>query len=1381
MKIIRGTGFALAVALGIGVMGCGGGGEGGTFVLVELRQGTLSMPINSIDLSLAFNGMMASRTLAESGGAVILLPTTAVFNIRNGAGRIDVLASAKDAGGALLAQGMAGGDVVRGDTLSLTISFGDVAIDAGVDGGGAAMLVIDKPNNDFGTVVTGMMSAPATFTITNTGTAPSGTLAASVTGTGFVIGANSCNGMTLAPAATCTVAVTFAPTSAGSAMGMLTVTGSPGGSAGAMLTGTGVAPGALAISPSTQDFGMVTQGGNSATTAFTVTNSGGTLTSALAVSLGGADMTQFQVTADGCNGQTLAGSATCQITARFSPTSPGAKTASLTVTATMGGTTVASITGTGLAPGALTITPTEHDFGSVLQGTPSATIDFLVTNTGGSASGTLTTSLSGPNAADFMMTANTCMNNTLAASATCTITARLTPSAPGPRTASLTVSATPGGNATASLSGAGLGPANLTILPATHDFGGVVTGQSAAQTFTVTNNGGVASAAATSTLSGADSGQFSILGDTCGAAIPPAGTCRVTVGFAPTTTGSKVARLNVSASPGGTAMSDLMGSGVAPGNLSINPSSHDYGSIVQGGMTATFAYVVTNTGGADTGMLAVTLPGSDFTRTTDGCNGQVLTSGANCTISVRFNPGTPGPKSVNMQVSATPGGIASANLTGTGLAQASLSILPLSFTYPDTTVNATSVTSFTVSNNGGVASGTLATTLAGMNANQFMITTNTCAGNTLPALGTCSVQVLFAPTSTGSKVGSLNVMGSPGGLAAAGLSGSGISAAALSVTPNPSGWGGVPLGTTADRTLTVSNGGQSMSGTLALSLGGLNAADWSILAPTGTDCVSGNTALLPSATCTVRLRFNPGATGARSAQLNVAASPGGPGSASLTGTGQQAVLGGLPGALAYGTIEVTVASSSQAFVVTNNGDAISGVPTVTSGGSHPGDFSNTNNCGSALMPGASCTVNITFRPTAGGLRSATFTVAASPGGSSMVTVTGTGGYRLTVTKSGGASAVGSVSANSGGISCGSTCFAIYPPSTAVVLTAAEGASQFMTWGGACAGTATTCNITTGSASSTATAQFETRPATTLARQPPPGGSNDTTVTWEFSSSIAGSTFECTVNAAPTSCTSPYSRSFTNGTTNTFQVVAIAPTGARDATPEVGTTTVINTTLPLIAYEMEGNATNSGLLAGYNGVVGGGTTTVSGKFTNALKFTSTNSTTGIDVTGMASFWGSTSSDWTISMWFREDSPGVFSGYLWDFRTSVGWETYHGAGNTNIYTCGGGTPACDNFVNPTFGVWHNIIWEYNSTSYTVGAAMNIYVDNVIVATTNNTTPAVLFDTSMASLSIGNSLANNRASSFYVDRAKIFNETYSASSRCTTVIGGTYNAGTGVCTLP
>jgi trimeric autotransporter adhesin len=60
-------------------------------------------------------------------------------------------------------------------------------------------------------------------------------------------------------------------------------------------------------------------------------------------------------------------------------------------------------------------------------------------------------------------------------------------------------------------------------------------------------------------------------------------------------------------------------------------------------------------------------------------------------------------------------------------------------------------------------------------------------------------------------------------------------------------------------------------------------------------------------------------------------------------------------------------------------------------GTNAGDFAQTHTCGSSLAAGASCTINVTFKPTAIGSRSAALSVTDNATGSPQhVPLSGTG-------------------------------------------------------------------------------------------------------------------------------------------------------------------------------------------------------------------------------------------------------------------------------------------------------------------------------------------------------------------------------------------------------
>jgi hypothetical protein len=158
-------------------------------------------------------------------------------------------------------------------------------------------------------------------------------------------------------------------------------------------------------------------------------------------------------TADACTGQVLAAQATCGVHAAFAPTSTGQKTASLSATATEGGAASATLTGTGVAPANLNIAPASRNFANVPLGQQSAAQVFTVTNNGGAPSGNITMKIVSGSNSDFSWTNDLCSGTTLAAGASCTLSVSFKPTTYGAQSATLSASATPGGTASANLTG----------------------------------------------------------------------------------------------------------------------------------------------------------------------------------------------------------------------------------------------------------------------------------------------------------------------------------------------------------------------------------------------------------------------------------------------------------------------------------------------------------------------------------------------------------------------------------------------------------------------------------------------------------------------------------------------------------------------------------------------------------------------------------------------------------------------------------------------------------------------------------------------------------------------------------------------------------------
>ena len=99
------------------------------------------------------------------------------------------------------------------------------------------------------------------------------------------------------------------------------------------------------------------------------------------------------------------------------------------------------------------------------------------------------------------------------------------------------------------------------------------------------------------------------------------------------------------------------------------------------------------------------------------------------------------------------------------------------------------------------------------------------------------------------------------------------------------------------------------------------------------------------------------------------------------------VLTASPASLSFGSQAVGSASAAKTVTVTNTGTATATLSSVSAGA----PFAQTNTCGSSLAAGASCTVSVTFTPTAAGAATGSLSVASNaPGSPLTVALSGTG-------------------------------------------------------------------------------------------------------------------------------------------------------------------------------------------------------------------------------------------------------------------------------------------------------------------------------------------------------------------------------------------------------
>jgi hypothetical protein len=725
--------------------------------------------------------------------------------------------------------------------------------------------------------------------------------------------------------------------------------------------------GSLAVSPASLTFAKQAVGTTSASQAVTLTNTG---TAAL-------DLTSFTATEsflvqDDCPASLQAG-ATCKAYVTFAPEMVETYSGELTILSNgQNPKVVLSLTGVSYQdPPVIRVTPASLTFSLQSIDTLSPAQTVTVTNTGGSALDLTLSITSG------FVQKSTCAA-TLARGKSCTVSVQFDPQYAGAQSGALILannSATP--TVSVKLTGTGRSlPGKLSVTPSSLSFPAEsVNVTSPAQTVTVKNIGG-----STLDLIGfAITGAFSE-STNCGTSLAAGASCTVRITYTPTSSAPTQGTLIVSAT-GAVAQGvvTLTGAGaIKPAAIQLTPSPLTFPSQIVSTSSAARALTVTNTGGQPLAIGKVQTTGP-FTATSH-CAASLAAS-ASCTISVVFHPLQAGAKTGVLTVSnssARP--TATAALSGTAIVpQTGISLAPTALVFPGQSLNTTSAAQTVTISNTGL--GSLA--LTGFSVTGPFTEQTTCPSSLGPA-GTCTVSVFFTPTATGSATGTLTVANSSSQPAATvALSGTGAAAAATSLIPTPASlaFSAQTVGTTsAASTVVIANPTDAALAITGVTISGPFAQK--------NNCPG---SLAANTSCKIQVTFTPTATGNFTGLLTVSSTTSSAGaSVPLSGTAsssQQGVLHFSVASIAFGSQVVGTRSVSHVVTMTNEGTGQLNLwsISVTSG------FAQTNNCGTGLAAGTSCTVNVYFTPSSGGAVTGQLQVSNDSGTpQAVVNLSGTG-------------------------------------------------------------------------------------------------------------------------------------------------------------------------------------------------------------------------------------------------------------------------------------------------------------------------------------------------------------------------------------------------------
>jgi len=520
----------------------------------------------------------------------------------------------------------------------------------------------------------------------------------------------------------------------------------------------------------------------------------------------------------------------------------------------------------------------------------------------------------------------------------------------------------------------------------------------------MTNSGNATLNISSIAITGTNPGDFSQT-NTClpTASLAPNASCAINVTFKPTDGGQRTAGVAITSDARGSVpVATLSGTGLSAG-LEISTSLLAFDNQIVSTKSQPQTVTVTNATSAAIAVSGITASG-DYAET-DNCKPSVAAN-SSCSIQVTFAPTAAGPRPGTLLITAADSSTPhTVTLSGTGVL-VTLSLSPASLTFADQKVGTTSQSQpLTINNTGG---GVLS--ISGIAASGDFLISGEGACTTVAVGTSCSVNISFLPTTTGTRTGSItitsNAQGSPH---TAGLTGNGISKGpAVSLTC------GAPAAPCAGLTFPAQAvTTPSTPQTVSLNNTGNDVLNITSISANGDFAASSCPATLAAgSSCPITVTFTPTATGTRSGLLTIKDNSGdSPQTLGLTGTGTPfgPSISLSATALPFGSVLVGSSVSLPAITVTNTGNANLTFTNISASG----DFTQSNSCltsPNGLSANSTCTITITFTPTATGARAGAVTITDNaPASPQSITLSGNG-TDITIVPASGSSAAATVTA-----------------------------------------------------------------------------------------------------------------------------------------------------------------------------------------------------------------------------------------------------------------------------------------------------------------------------------------------------------------------------------
>ena len=479
-------------------------------------------------------------------------------------------------------------------------------------------------------------------------------------------------------------------------------------------------------------------------------------------------------------------------------------------------------------------------------------------------------SIGGADPGDFTIAGESCAGATLELSETCLVEVSFSPRAGGPRSATLEVAVE--GEATIDVPLSGTGQTMKLTVPGSTSFATTSVGGTSTEKIALKNESEAGVNVSEVKFEGADASDFGIEGSNCVGFIGPNMACELTVRFSPTVGGPREALLRVTtdATPS-EYVTELGGEGVAP-ELIFEPASYDFGLVEMHSNSPRTNLTLRNAGAASVQLSNLEITGPDtneFWIPGSNCGGATLTPGAACSVEVQFNANNEG--SFSAAVSVKVGSIGFQAPLEASAERPKVEASPTPFAFGPTSIGSRQVKKLTLTNTGNLPVAFYIALVSGGDIASFHLLEESCTSYVFSGSPrifepgeSCVAKIAFEPTGVGAKAATLSFFGGGEGALQVSVEGTAV-APQLSLSPASWNFGAVAVGGSGPvEAFQLRNESSEAQAIDSAALTGPNLGEFQVRSDQCSETV-----LAPGESCAIAVRFNPAATGSKTATLRL--------------------------------------------------------------------------------------------------------------------------------------------------------------------------------------------------------------------------------------------------------------------------------------------------------------------------------------------------------------------------------------------------------------------------------------------------------------------------------------------------------------------------------